>query len=256
MTSGNRWVPDWLLERLAAGELPEEHARELRAALREAGQEDRLTALAASNAEILATLPAERVASEIQRRAALSTRPLAARRPRPWFTLSLAATCAAGIAVFLVIRDHGGNVAPRPDELGVESIGIKGLKPSLRIHRKTKTGSELLRAGVSVRKGDTLQLGYVAAGRRYGVIASIDGRGTVTLHLPEVPGPAVVLSRAGEHALPHAYELDDSPGFERFIFVTSGSPFTTAEVAKVLKNGGDLPAALAVFELTVKKETP
>ena len=54
-------------------------------------------------------------------------------------------------------------------DLNPESIGIKGSKPSLRVHRKTKAGSELLRAGALVRRGDTLQVGYLAAGKQRGV---------------------------------------------------------------------------------------
>jgi hypothetical protein len=140
-----------------------------------------------------------------------------------------------------------------------ESIGIKGdLKPALRIYRKTGSGSgsELLSAQVNVRRGDTLQLRYVAAGKRFGAIASIDARGLVTFHLPEVEGPAVALDRDGERALPHAYELDDSPGFERFVFVTSDAPFTTTEVLQALRDGRALPAPLTLFEIALKKEAP
>jgi len=93
-------------------------------------------------------------------------------------------------------------------------------------------------------------------GKRFGIIASIDARGRVTLHLPESPGPAVALDRDGERALPHAYELDDSPGFERFFFVTSDAPFATPEIAESLKSGGPLPARLASFGLVLTKETP
>lgn len=259
MTSAGNRVPDWLLERLAASELPEKRAQDLRWALREAGEEERLASLARSNAELLATHPAALVVAEIERRAAAAAGRAArakTRRARPIFALSLAAACTAGLAVFLAVHDHQGAIRPTFEDRTPESIGIKGLRPALRIHRKTKAGSELLRPGAQVRKGDTLQLGYVAAGRRFGVIASIDGRGTVTLHLPEAPGTAAALERDGERPLPHAFELDDSPGFERFIFFTSDSPFATAVVTQALKGGGNLPAALAAIELTLKKETP
>jgi hypothetical protein len=165
--------------------------------------------------------------------------------------------CAAGLAMFLAVRDHKGATWPTPGEEQPESIGIKGdLKPMLRIYRKTGSGSELLSAHASVHRGDTLQIRYVAAGKRFGVIVSIDARGLVTFHLPESAGSAMALDRDGERALPHAYELDDSPGFERFLFVTSDDPFTTAEIAQALKNGTALPARLASFELPLKKETP
>jgi hypothetical protein len=249
-------VPDWLLERLAAGELPEEQALGLRARLDAQGEDERLAALVTSNAEILAALPVARVVPEIERRAAAARRQTGTRRVRPLLALSMAATCAAGLVMILAVRDHPSAVPPPPHEVAPESIGIKGLSPSLRIHRKTRAGSEMLPASALVRKGDTLQIRYVAAGKRFGIIASIDARGTVTLHLPEAPGPAAALDRDGERALAHAFELDDSPGFERFVFVTSDTPFATADVASYLKNDRPLPAALAAFELTLKKETP
>jgi hypothetical protein len=257
MASPARRVPDWLVERLAAGELPEAQARELRAALRAAGEEDRLSALAASHAEILASLPPGEVVTEIERRALAGERRVPARRVRPLLTLSFAATCAAGLAVFLSVREHGGP-EPRtpPPGLGAENIEIKGLAPSLRVYRKTRSGSELLRADAVVRKGDNLQVRYVAAAKRFGVIASVDARGAVTLHLPESPGVAVALDHHGERALPHAYELDDSPDFERFIFVTSDRPFATTEVVQYLTGGRALPTPLSVFALTLTKETP
>jgi hypothetical protein len=252
-------VPDWLLERLAAGDLPQAQAAELRERLRAQGEEHRLTTIIDSNAQILATLPPAQIVPEIVRRAALSAdhaRPAAVRRMRPMWALSAVAACAAGLAVMLVVRDHGTSTQPGTDETQPEIVTIKGLKPSLRIYRKTVSGSELLGSHASVHRGDTLQIRYVAAGKRFGVIASIDARGQITFHLPEAPGSAVALERDGERALPHAYELDDSPGFERFLFVTSDAPFATAEIIEALKSGTVLPASLAAFELPLKKETP
>jgi len=252
-------VPDWLLERLAAGELPQSQAMELRERLRAQGEEHRLSALAGSNAEILVAMPPAQMVQEIKRRAALSadrTRPTAPRL-RPVWALSVVATCAAGLAVMLAIRDHGSGAQLGPDEAQPEIISVKGdVKPALRIYRKTHAGSELLLPHASVHRGDTLQIRYVAAGKRFGVIASIDAWGQITFHLPEVPGQAVALERDGERALPHAYELDDSPGFERFLFVTAEAPFTTLEIDQALRTGSPLPAPLTAFELTLKKETP
>jgi hypothetical protein len=165
--------------------------------------------------------------------------------------------CAAGLAVVLAVRDHKGATQPTTGDEQPEDIGIKGdLKPALRIYRKTGSGSELLSAHAPVHRGDTLQIRYVAAGKRFGVIASVDARGQVTFHLPESPGTAAALERDGERALPHAYELDDSPGFERFFFVTSDAPFTTADIVQALRRGTALPPPLASFEIALKKETP
>jgi len=58
------------------------------------------------------------------------------------------------------------------------------------------------------------------------VIFSIDGRGTVTLHLPKEMGDATQLEDAKGKArqLGFSYELDDAPTFESFFFVTAQDP--------------------------------
>lgn len=258
MKTTDKQVPDWLVERLAAGELPEARANELRARLRAHGEEHRLSALAASNAEILAALPPERALPEIRRRADRRQRN-APRPARVWWALSMVTAGAAAFAMIFAVREHGGSRSPGStwEAETAENISFKGdLKPVLRIYRKSAAGAEALRPGAKVHQGDTLQIRYVAAGRRFGIIASIDARGAVTLHLPEAPGKAVALERDGERALPHAYELDDSPGFERFVFVTADTPFESTDVVRALESGDALPAALSSFDLSLRKEKP
>jgi hypothetical protein len=126
--------------------------------------------------------------------------------------------------------------------------------PHLAIYKKTARGADRLADRARVRSGDTVQLAYVAAAQRYGVIASIDGRGTVTLHLPQSPGRAHALARSGETALPHAFVLDDSPGFERFVFVTADREFATSLAIAALH--GERPADLSISEITLEKEVP
>jgi len=237
-------VPDWLLERLAAGELPRARAEALLARLRSEGREDDLKAIADSNAEILAALPPAKVAREIERRVDAQAAHRGAHRA--WWAFPVATACAASIAVAAIVYHRTPNQ---------EYVGIKGPdhRPALRIYRKTKAGPELLRTNAQVSKGDVLQIRYLAAGKPFGVIASIDGRGTVTFHLPESPGRAAPLAREGERALAHAYELDDSPNFERFLFVTSDVPFDTEEVAGALRGGSGLSPALASSEFVVNK---
>jgi hypothetical protein len=132
--------------------------------------------------------------------------------------------------------------------------GIKGgPKPQLAVHLKKGNRSQRLPAGSAVKPGELLQLSYVAGGRRYGVVASVDVRGGVTLHLPETAGQASALSRR-ETVLPHAFELDDSPGAERFVFVSGDQPFSTAVVAEALRPGGaPLPGDLTLIDLTLQR---
>jgi hypothetical protein len=133
----------------------------------------------------------------------------------------------------------------------------KGLRPQLVVYRKHGGDAERLGAGAGVKAGDLLQLAYVSAGRRFGVIASVDARGTVTPHLPALPGAATALAAHGETRLAHSYELDASPGFERFVFVTADEPFATEVVTRALQSGAaPLPPAFAIVEITLRKETP
>jgi len=97
---------------------------------------------------------------------------------------------------------------------------LKGLESSVSVYRRgTGTSVEELSDGDVVRAGDTLQIAYNAAGAVSGLIFSVDGAGTVTLHFPERPGGAATLVQEGETALPYAYVLDDAPSFEAFYFV-------------------------------------
>jgi hypothetical protein len=209
--SAHHPIPDWQLEELALGELPEEVTRRLRERLAELPEEQRrLEALQASTAELLGELPPSVVAAEIRKRLSGKERLLSARRWRA--ALLLAPALATGLLVLL----------PHVD---VESTRSKGLLPALFVYRQSGTGVERLDPGSSVGAGDLLQLRYQSATRAHGAILSIDGRGQVTLHMPRGGSTSGALLPDGERALENAYELDDAPGFERFFFITSSRPF-------------------------------
>lgn len=251
-----RPVPDWLLERLVRGDLPAAEAAQVRGRLEVEGEAGRarLAALEQSDREILAALPSAQVAAEVERRAKVRLPRKAAspwRLAIPTLTLGLAAAGALILVRPAPLATDGASEA--------EHTTSKGLPPSIAVFRKrdgSGTPPERLNRGSAVRAGDTLQLAYVSAGRRYGVIASVDAQGTVTLHLPEAPGEAPALVAHGETALPHAYQLDETPGFERFVFFTSDSPFATEPVVEALRKGSALPAGLVSVDLTLHKESP
>ena len=275
-------IPEWLLERLARGELPAAQAAELRARLAAQGDPGgalHLGRLSDSNEQILAQHPPGEVADEIRRRlirantaAATSAGPrrLDVTSRRSFFLLGGLATGAAALAAVLLVsipaRRPGTSASapggfPLPGEQG-EITTIKGLDPQLTIHRKQRgdagSASERLPANGSVRAGDTLQISYVSGGRAFGVVASVDSRGTVTLHLPETHGQAARLAPRGETALPHAFKLDATPGFERFVLVTSDEPFATTAVSETLRpdSGQRLPARFDIVETTLYKDMP
>ena len=219
-------VPDILIEQLLLGELPEARARELRA---DPLVRARMEELSASNREILERYPPEVMGKRIGWRLEKGELP-AGYSPaipglrRRWL---LRLVPAAALAVLLVAV---GVVALAPWREGIEVTRVKGARPHLVVYRKTGAGAEALAAGIGVRAGDVLQIGYVAAARKYGVIFSIDGRGVLTLHFPAGPAASSLLEREGETMLDYGYQLDDAPGFERFFLVTSDRVPPIAEV--------------------------
>ena len=157
------------------------------------------------------------------------------------YTLTIASSLAMVILIFFIMPGiRGINNIQTPYDSGVR---IKGLDSKLLLYRKKGSEIEELKNLETARAGDILQVGYIAAGNyRHGVILSIDGRGTVTLHLPDstVPGRELITNKM--ILLDKSYELDDSPSFERFIMILSAYPLNTSELvekAKKLATGRD-----------------
>src|SRR5262249_10144532 len=130
------------------------------------------------------------------------------RRRATW--LAASAGVFAAVVLALVLRP--------------EQTLIKG-DAALLLYRNRGAEVEQLQNGAIAKAGDTVQLAYVRARLAYGAIVSVDGAGKVTLHLPEQDREAARLVRDARTELPHAYELDAAPGFERFFLITSDSPF-------------------------------
>lgn len=148
-------------------------------------------------------------------------------------------------------------VAPvdvRPTESKSEDgIRIKGRQAHLVIHRRETGGAVRLDDESVAHAGDLLQVGYVAAGQRHGVIVSIDGGGTVTLHWPDAKGESSALEQNEVVALAHAYELDDAPEFERFVFVTADTPIDVAAVVDAAERMADSPKRARTKRLALPK---
>jgi hypothetical protein len=225
-------VPDWLLERYALGELPPEKMEAVRAAL-EADPEGarRLAAVTHSNNAILAAYPPRVVAAAVQQRA----RREAGEGRASWLS-GLIMVAAVALAL-LAIRTPDAGTGLHPDCVvaGDETICFKG-GPQLLVYRQRgREEPEMLHNGSVAHDADRLQLKYRANQRRYGLIASIDGRGVLTLHTRD----AVALDAPGDAeaavALPRSYELDDAPRFERFFFVASLEPFDAEAVLDAIE---------------------
>ncbi|MEL6181917.1 MAG: ActD-like protein [Myxococcota bacterium] len=230
-------ISDLQLELLALGALPDHEAEALRALLSEdPDAQARFEGIAPSNQALLREFPPDDVAAEIERRIRLHD--LAAPNPWGWLavwlhnpgTWALVAVAACLLTVWLVpaLMNSSDPTSGQP------SVGerIKGA-PALVVHRVLEGGvTQRLTTADAARPGDTVQLSVSGAQNRYAVIVSIDGRGQVTRHFPLKGNSGAIIStaKAIPFTLPHAYELDDAPDFERFILLTHTAPFDVAQV--------------------------
>jgi hypothetical protein len=228
-------TPDLLVERLALDELPSERAAEIRARLAsEQGGAQRLDEIRRSNADILEVHSSAPTARAIELRlhtATVQREAYERGRRRALWPAMIGAPAAVAIAVALVFawpaaEGPGGSLTTGPD-----TVRLKG-EARLEIHRVVGQRADALNDDDSVGARDVLQLSYVASGQHSGVLFSIDGNGVVTLHFPAQEGDNNELDQGGRVTVPHGYELDDSPDFERFFFVTSSTSVSTQGVLR------------------------
>jgi hypothetical protein len=244
----NIHVPDLVLEQYRLRELPPADAdRVERQLAADAALRQRFEALQRSDEEIARQYPSRWLAARVRART-----PARERGHARW-PLPLAVAAAAIVLILAMPRAWPGQ--PRTDDTAATTDDrIKGLAPALTVYRRTAAGSETLADGSIARTGDLLRVGYTAAGRGYGVIISIDGRGVVTRHLPPEGDRAVALGRGGATLLDHSYELDDAPGWERFYFITGDTPFTVAPVMDAAKKAASASAGRIPSSLPISRE--
>ncbi len=228
-------ISDLLLEQLALGELAPRRARKIQEEIaRDPSLQARYEEIARSDREVLERYPPAEMARTIRDRleASPENEPRngslsSSLEPAGRWALQLAIGLPAAAVLLLFISFFLFR-----DRLGTEQIRVKGTVPHVSAFLKTPGGARDLAPGTLVAKGDVIQLAYTAAEARYGVVFSVDGRGTITWHLPAGPAASARSSPAlegqGQVMLPAAYELDDAPGFERFFFVYSEKPFDVA----------------------------
>jgi hypothetical protein len=231
-------IPDLFIEKLLLDELSQDVKERL---LADPSVRRRLDELKAENRKILEEYPPEQMAKAIRNREDSSRRNRESRQTGSVQAVRTAPRAAglrrlvpaAGFALlvlaggFLLISRGPGFFAPRNQ---AQEIRLKGGAAHMNIYMKTDAGARLLEEGDTVSEGATLQVGYVSAGYRYGVIVSIDGGGAVTLHFPQSAEDGQNLEGEGTALLPFAYTLDDAPAFERFFFVVSDRPFSVETV--------------------------
>ena len=207
----------------------------------------RLAALERSNEELHRRYPPEWMRGQIE----LKLKRVPGRRvQRTWSGYRLWAVPAVALILAVVavptLLDRESPEAP--------ALRVKGgeQEPRLLVFRKLASGAERLQDGALAQSGDLVQLAYRSGGLQYGAILSVDGRGTVTQHLPAIGAEAVPL--AAQDTLDVAYELDDAPQWERFYLVAADRRFGLATVKTKLTAGNvALGDDVRLFRFTVKK---
>src|SRR5262249_37147887 len=245
-------IPDILLERYRLKELPPEQAARIEERIRhDAPLCRRLEALDRSDEEIRRSGLLDPLGERVRR-----SRPV--RRRLKAFGAVPAAVAAGTVLALIAVTTTRikGPATERTDAVDSGDRGDRGdrikggLTPSLAVYRRTAEGSETLADGAVARPGDLLRVGYRAAGKRYGGILSIDGRGSVTVHLPPRADRAAALKNDGTVLLDQAYELDDAPQWERFYFITGDMPFAVPSVVDAVRAAAadrrKPPAAIAL----------
>lgn len=247
-------LPDWLVERVALDEVAAASRQRVERA-DAAELAARVAALHDDNAAELAAYPAAPAVAQIEARIA------AARKQSRRRLIGLASVVSAAATVILVLALSRTTTAPAV----VDDDEVTRVKGSTRLlaFRLIDDRVEKLEQDALVRSGDLIQLRYNGGGQRYGVIASVDGAGVVTLHHPvreDAPPEATALA-AKTTALPNAYALDDAPRFERFFFITADEPIDVAESLAAMRALGEdgatasleLPAHVRQWSLRLRK---
>ncbi len=218
-----RKVPDLTLEKLVLGELSEKEKAEVLDGLKsEENGMARLEEIRKSNEDILQKYPPAKMAQDIKGKLAADSRIAGAAEPfwKRWglaYAVPFVLTAILAIVILPNWPIGANHHAHRPDD---EKILLKG-HPHLIIYKKTGDMARMVADGGFAGRGDVLQISYVPMDKTRGVIISLDGRGNVTFHLPENPDRGAAILESEKTYLPHSYELDDAPDFERFFFITS-----------------------------------
>jgi hypothetical protein len=259
-------LPDWLVERAALDEVPPASRERIERA--EPGElARRVAALRKDDAAELARYPAGPAVAQIEAGLAEAKRQAERRRRRRLGWLGLAMSAAL---VLIVVRLGAERTVRGEAPAGIaeeDGTRVKGA-PRLLAFRRAGEQVERLAPDAVVRAGDVIQLRYKSGGQSYGVIASVDGAGVVTLHYPlreDAPPKATAVSPETT-TLPHAWALDDAPRFERFFFVTADDPVDVQQTLAALRELArrddsataalELPAGLRQWSLRLRKADP
>ena len=202
-------IPDWKLERYLTGDLPEGEMSEIR----ELEKTDevfarRVKMLREDNAAILRKMPFERLAEKMDARDCGAER---RNNVIHFGFVKFAAAAALVLAVVSVALFSQREVVPDADAQAMDvamaaqddGTRIKGMDARMEIWKKTGDSAVQMLNLDEAREGDEIQLRYSVPEKCFGLLFSMDGNGTVTMHMAD-GSQAVALEPGKMTTLPFA----------------------------------------------------
>ncbi len=245
MTSVNK-ISDFKLECYLLGELSEKEMRELQE--RELSDEifaARVAEMRLQGKRFLAENPFADLEERIEAAEAAGNSAEKAGQNILWLKVAAALVIALGIfSVVVLNRDvatYDNNAASMEVAMADVDDGtrIKGMQASLEVWKKTGDSAvQMVNLG-DAYEGDEIQLRYRVPQKCFGMLFSMDGNGTITMHMGE-GNKAIELEPGKMTTLPFAYKLDNAPKFEKFFLLTSQNAFEIDgnDIDKSLKQAG------------------
>ena len=244
MTSVNK-ISDFKLERYLLGELSEKEMRELQE--RELSDE----IFAARVAEM--RLQGKRFVAEnpfVALEAKMAAAEQSANDERKvvsimWLKVAAALVIALGVFSMVLLNRNVETFDSKDAAMQVamadvdDGTRIKGMQVSLEVWKKTGDSAvQMVNLG-DAHEGDEIQLRYRVPQKCFGMLFSMDGNGTITMHMGE-GNKAIELEPGKMTTLPFAYKLDNAPKFEKFFLLTSQNSFEIDgnDIDKSLKQAG------------------
>lgn len=244
MTSVNK-ISDFKLERYLLGELPESEM----AALQKREAEDEIFAARVAEMRLqgkrfVAENPFAALEERIEAAGGVENRAVAPRNTL-WLKVAAALVIALGIFSAVVLNRNVDTFDSQNTSMEVamadmdNGTRIKGMQASLEVWKKTGDSAvQMVNLG-NASEGDEIQLRFRVPQKCFGMLFSMDGNGTITMHMGE-GNKAIELEPGKMTTLPFAYKLDNAPKFEKFFLLTSQNAFEIDgnDIDKSLKQAG------------------
>lgn len=229
MTSVNK-ISDFKLERYLLGDLPEGEMQALRE--REACDEifaARVREMREQGERFLAENPFSAIEDKLKNAERSEILPNRSFNTL-WLKIAAALVIALGVFSAVVLNRNVTTYEGSGTSMEValadtdDGTRIKGMSASLEVWKKTGDSAvQMVNLGDAF-EGDEIQLRYRVPQKCFGMLFSMDGNGTITMHMGE-GDKAIELEPGKMTTLPFAYKLDNAPKFEKFFLLTSEKSF-------------------------------